>query len=456
MPIQPAKNPPKNQPVAIGLLVIFVAITMAIALFVQLSGYHLRTVDQQDRIYATVVQRTVSHDTTKPPFVMSYPVTQDHKIDGLIRNYVTSLTDTYMKNRGENAHPDEQLAISYEILFYDKATLSVSFRQQIRRGEKVLTSHDTTPTFDIKLHKHLTAKDIVIDTQALNDLIYDYQRANNTQNPYSNAELVHLLDLTTADFKQVTLYGNRIVFSFDPHIPKRMGNPETIAINKSLLHGIVQPAYLHTSPDRSREIQDTTPHITEMPLRDQPIGPSIKKLALTFDDGPDGSTPRLLDALRKYRAHATFFVIGNKASSTTPTLRRIVSEGHEVGNHTWSHSYLTTLTPAEIDRQILDTQAAVQSATGGYTPRLVRPPYGATNSVVTQHLHGLQQTLWTSDTQDWLDKNPDTIYGRIMQGAQPNAVILLHDIHSTSVDAAIRAIRDLRSDGWQLVTVSQL
>lgn len=456
MPTQPTKNTAQTRPVAIGLLVIFVAIAMAIALLVQLSGYHLRTVDQQDRTYTTVVQRTVSHDATKPPFVMSYPVTQNHTIDGLIRSYVTNLTDTYMKNRGSNTHPDEQLAISYEILFYDKATLSVSFRQQIRRGEKVLTTHDTASTFDVKLHKRLTSEDIIVNTQALNDLIYDYRRASNAQNPHSNAELVHLLDLTTADFKQVTLYGSKIVFSFDPHTSTSANSLETIAINKSLLDGIVQPSYLHTSPDRPQKTQGTTSYITETPLRDQPIDPNVKKLALTFDDGPDGSTPRLLDALRKYRAQATFFVIGNKASSTASTLRRIVNEGHEVGNHTWSHSYLTTLTPSEIDRQILDTQTAIQSATGGYTPRLVRPPYGATNSAVTQHLHGLQQTLWTSDTQDWLDKNPDTIYERIMQGAQPNGIILLHDIHSTSVDAAIRAIRDLRSDGWQLVTVSQL
>lgn len=444
-----------KRPIAIGLLTLFVAVALAVALFVQLSSYHLLTVDHHDRKYATVVQRTVSHDVQTPAFVMTYPVIGNQKGDGLIREYTTAITERYLQNRTPDTPKDQQLRVTYEILFYDQRTISVLFTERITQANTLLSSQSSTAVFDLTQGKRVTASDIITDTPKLTDLLYDYQRAHNTEPTLTTSELVRLLDLTPEDFPSIVPYGDKIAFSFAAHShdPSTL---MTIAISKTLLDGIVQPLYQAPSTDSVHQTASFTKLISTMPSRDQPIDPNGKKIALTFDDGPDADTPRLLDALRRYRAHATFFVVGNKASSTAPTLKRTIDEGHELGNHTWSHPYLTQLPAAQIDRQIIDTQEAIRQATGGYTPRLVRPPYGAIDDTVTAHLHGLQPILWTVDTRDWLDKDARVIYDRIMAEAKQRSIILLHDIHPTSVDAAIRAIRDLRADGWQLVTVSQL
>lgn len=164
----------------------------------------------------------------------------------------------------------------------------------------------------------------------------------------------------------------------------------------------------------------------------------------------------MLDALQKYRAHATFFVVGNRVDGSAGIVGRAVKEGNEIGNHTWGHTHLPQLTGPQIDSQILDTQAAVTRAAPGYAPTHLRPPYGEINPAVTQHLHGLKPAFWTVDTHDWLDRDEATIYSRIMASATPGAIILLHDIHPASVAAAVQAVHSLRAAGWELVTLSQL
>ncbi len=233
----------------------------------------------------------------------------------------------------------------------------------------------------------------------------------------------------------------------------------SVKIDKALLDDVLSGAY--TKPDEDTQL--VTPlvaqyHIQSRPLPGDTINPTVRMLALTFDDGPGDLTPKVLDQLGVYESHATFFVLGHLVDTYKATLQRDLREGNEIGNHSWNHPDLRSLSPAGLDQQVLGTQSAIQAATGGYTPRIMRPPYGGTNPAVQRYLeaHGLTQTLWNVDTNDWLDRNADVVYGRIMASAADGRIILVHDIHPTSVQAALRAIRDLKVQGFQLVTVSDL
>lgn len=177
-------------------------------------------------------------------------------------------------------------------------------------------------------------------------------------------------------------------------------------------------------------------------------------LALTFDDGPHSEvTPRVLDALERYGAKATFFIIGSRAASHSDLVRLIHSKGHEIGNHTWSHRNLSKLSPQEVQDEVFLAQNAIAS-TGVPAPTLLRPPYGAVNSVALSHIP-MSVIKWSVDPKDWLSRDAEQIAAHVLAHARPGAIVDLHDIYSATADA-VEPILATLSQTYQLVTVSEL
>ncbi|WP_162012147.1 polysaccharide deacetylase family protein [Streptococcus sp. S784/96/1] len=180
-----------------------------------------------------------------------------------------------------------------------------------------------------------------------------------------------------------------------------------------------------------------------------------KVVALTFDDGPNpSSTTRILDTLKQYNAKATFFVLGNSVVGNEAILKREVAEGHEVGNHTWSHPSLPSLSVNDIKWQMEETTKVITAAIGKPV-KFMRPPYGATNATV-QATVGYPQILWDVDTLDWKNRNTQAILANIQSQVRPGAVILMHDIHGTTADALPTILDYLVNQGYQFVTLSEL
>ncbi|MDH2427578.1 polysaccharide deacetylase family protein [Sphaerisporangium sp. TRM90804] len=183
----------------------------------------------------------------------------------------------------------------------------------------------------------------------------------------------------------------------------------------------------------------------------------VKCVALTFDDGPYDHTGAVLDTLARYGARATFFVVGQMVTpQSTHYLRRMVSEGHEIGNHSWDHPALPSLAGDGVRDQLGRTQRAVRAATG-VTMRLFRPPYGATDGKVAEQAAraGLAQIMWDVDTMDWRDRDTSLVTRRA-SAAGSGSVVLMHDIHKTTADAVPGLLRDLAARGYAFVTVSEL
>ncbi|SNS86246.1 Peptidoglycan/xylan/chitin deacetylase, PgdA/CDA1 family [Streptosporangium subroseum] len=183
----------------------------------------------------------------------------------------------------------------------------------------------------------------------------------------------------------------------------------------------------------------------------------IKCVALTFDDGPGPYTGLLLDILVKYQARATFFVLGRMvAVDHRDSLYRMVAEGHEVGNHTWDHLDLTGLPEAEIIHQLRRTQEIVRHAIG-FEMTLMRPPYGSTNTRVTDvsRREGLAQVLWNVDTVDWRDRRASIVTERAAD-VEPGSIVLMHDIYPSTVMAVPRLLNELTAKGYTFVTIPEL
>ena len=171
--------------------------------------------------------------------------------------------------------------------------------------------------------------------------------------------------------------------------------------------------------------------------------------AITFDDGPSRNTPQLLDMLDQYGIPATFFLLGKQAELHPDIVRRIVAEGHEIGNHSYSHPNLRLLSSERKDEEIRRTDAILRSL--GATPLFLRPPYGAFdhNTVETAESLGLSVVLWSLDSRDWKGLPPDYAKLRSTRGyAYPTGslrgIFLFHDTHKSTVDDLPRlpAFRD--------------
>lgn len=182
-------------------------------------------------------------------------------------------------------------------------------------------------------------------------------------------------------------------------------------------------------------------------------------VALTFDDGPSpANTPKILDILREHGAHATFFVAGENAVNNKKILARAAAEGHEIASHTYSHIKLTSSSNEKIDREMTRTGAIIEEAIGRQ-PSLMRPPYGATNARIVDKMYndyGLTSVLWDVDTRDWQHPGVGTVIQRAVGNARSGSIILVHDIHASTLAAVEGIVTGLQARGFKLVTVSQL
>lgn len=180
-------------------------------------------------------------------------------------------------------------------------------------------------------------------------------------------------------------------------------------------------------------------------------------VAITYDDGPGELTAQLLDTLKAKDAHASFMVLAPNATAHPELLRRMKAEGHTVGNHTASHRELNKLSPSDVDGEIKAGAAAIKAATGE-NPRWMRPPYGVTNGTVeaAAKANGQAQALWSVDTVDWKDRNSEHVCEAAVNGAQPGSIVLMHDIHATTIGAADCVIDGLRAKGLEPVSLDRL
>ncbi|MGW8748670.1 polysaccharide deacetylase family protein [Streptomyces sp. NPDC055794] len=194
------------------------------------------------------------------------------------------------------------------------------------------------------------------------------------------------------------------------------------------------------------------------PVRSEPILRMTgrgRTMLLTFDDGPHPDyTPDILDTLAKYDVRATFFVCGEMADFNRGLLSRMADEGHVVGNHTWSHPLLTTLSRRRIRSEMERTSEVIDKAYGE-PPRWFRAPYGAWNRKAFRlgAELGMEPLAWTVDTLDWTTPGTRTIVDRVEDGAAPGVVVLSHDAggdRSQSVRALRRYLPRLLDSGYHL------
>lgn len=208
--------------------------------------------------------------------------------------------------------------------------------------------------------------------------------------------------------------------------------------NSSFSEGFKSPSLAHFHPSESSAYQQTS---------------------LSFDDGPHAkNTSRLLDIAKDYDAKFTFFVIGQRAAEHKELLTRMRDEGHEIGNHSWTHlnfkHSLDNVVKDEVERchrRIFDVT--------GTPPKLFRPPYGAIHPHQKLWLEttlGYQIALWNLDTLDWRHQNCEAIYRKLTSQSLNNLVVLLHDIYNSTIVATQKILERVTDQKMRCLTISEL
>ena len=413
-----------------------------------------------DSKYSGIRSKFVTRDNKREKVSIEYPITENEKINRLISESIDKIDRDFQNTVLLATVFDKPMTetISYQVTHNTSEALSivVNIKQDMNGAHPA--SMTQFWTFDKKSGEVVGLADFTEQSDEAAEAIISAAKDNISQiikqRQQPEIDLNEIINKEALSNFIITNNGNSLAWPLGQAslLPSSYGEL-TITVPISSVS-----KYLQNPTARKLANIPKPPEPKPEPAPAAPT-PTVanKTIALTFDDGPGPYTEKLLDILDKYDAKATFFLIGSKVSARANTLRRMQSRGHQLGNHSWSHPELPKLSVDQIAGEIDRTNEAIRQATG-VKPSILRPPYGAVNGVVLEQLRlrNMSSILWSVDTRDWADRNSQIVCSRAVAGARPGAVILMHDIHQTSVNAVPCILSSLKQQGYSFVTIQRL
>lgn len=224
---------------------------------------------------------------------------------------------------------------------------------------------------------------------------------------------------------------------------------------------IVSTVQNHKQQKQEETLSQKQNAVTESPVVEVPTpeptpAPKEKAVALTFDDGPsrdnDGT---ILETLQANGAHATFFVLGNRARVDGDIMQMILDAGCEIASHSWDHPQLSKIKWKKAKSQIDRTDQIVSKLLNGYQISLLRPPYGSISETMRKKVKK-PMILWSLDTEDWKSRNAKKVFNRVKKEVKDGDIILMHDIHPETAEAVKKIVPWLSEQGYDMLTVTEL
>ena len=417
-----------------------------------------------DSRYSGIRSKFVTRQTNREKVSIEYPLTKNNKINKTVAQAIDRADSDFRYAATNILTFDQPLTetISYQVTHNNSLALSiiVNIKQDMHGAHPVSLTHFWT--FDKKSGEVISLNDLTEQSEKAAGEIVAAARNNIKetikQRQQAELDLNETINQETLSNFIITDGGNSLAWPIGQAslLPSAYGEM-TIKVPIAAVAKYLQNPTARKLANIPKP-PEPKPEPKPVPAAPAPAPATGNKvIALTFDDGPGPYTAHLLDILDQYGAKATFFLIGSKVSSQANVVRSIHARGHQLGNHSWSHPELPKLPVDQIAGEIDRTNDAIKQATG-VTPAILRPPYGAVNGVVLEQLRlrGMSSILWSVDTRDWADRNSDIVCSRAVAGARPGAVILMHDIHQTSVNAVPCILNALKQQGYSFVTVQGL
>ena len=417
-----------------------------------------------DSKYSGIRSKFVTRDNKREKVSIEYPITENEKINRLISESIDKIDRDFQNTVLLATAFDKPMTetIGYQVTHNTSEALSivVNIKQDMNGAHPA--SMTQFWTFDKKSGEVVGLADFTEQSDEAAEAIMSAAKDNISQTikqrQQPEIDLNEIINKEALSNFIITNNGNSLAWPLGQAslLPSSYGEL-TITVPISSVSKYLQNPTVRKLANIPKP-PEPKPEPAPAPAAPTPAPTTGNKvIALTFDDGPGPYTAHLLDILDQYGAKATFFLIGSKVSGQASVVRSIQARGHQLGNHSWSHPELPKLSVDQIAGEIDRTNEAIRQATG-VKPSILRPPYGAVNGVVLEQLRlrNMSSILWSVDTRDWADRNSQIVCSRAVAGARPGAVILMHDIHQTSVNAVPCILSSLKQQGYSFVTIQRL
>ena len=417
-----------------------------------------------DSKYSGIRSKFVTRDNKREKVSIEYPITENEKINRLISESIDKIDRDFQNTALLATVFDKPMTetISYQVTHNTSEALSIVVNIKQDMNGAYPASMTQFWTFDKKSGEVVGLADFTEQSDEAAEAIISAAKNSVSQTikqrQQPEIDLNEIINKEALSNFIITNNGNALAWPLGQAslLPSSYGEL-TITVPISSVSKYLQNPTARKLANIPKP-PEPKPELAPAPAAPTPAPTTGNKvIALTFDDGPGPYTAHLLDILDQYGARATFFLIGSKVSGQASVVRSIQARGHQLGNHSWSHPELPKLSVDQIAGEIDRTNEAIRQATG-VKPSILRPPYGAVNGVVLEQLRlrNMSSILWSVDTRDWADRNSQIVCSRAVAGARPGAVILMHDIHQTSVNAVPCILSSLKQQGYSFVTIQRL
>ena len=417
-----------------------------------------------DSKYSGIRSKFVTRDNKREKVSIEYPITENEKINRLISESIDKIDRDFQNTVLLATVFDKPMTetISYQVTHNTSEALSIVINIKQDMNGAHPASMTQFWTFDKKSGEVVGLADFTEQSDEAAEAIISAAKNSISQTikqrQQPEIDLNEIINKEALSNFIITNNGNSLAWPLGQAslLPSSYGEL-TITVPISSVSKYLQNPTARKLANIPKP-PEPKPELAPAPAAPTPAPTTGNKvIALTFDDGPGPYTAHLLDILDQYGAKATFFLIGSKVSGQSSVVRSIQARGHQLGNHSWSHPELPKLSVDQIAGEIDRTNEAIRQATG-VKPSILRPPYGAVNGVVLEQLRlrNMSSILWSVDTRDWADRNSQIVCSRAVAGARPGAVILMHDIHQTSVNAVPCILSSLKQQGYSFVTIQRL
>lgn len=444
-------------------------------------------IDTIDSNYPGIKIITETSNDSYAPFAIQYPQSLHSSFNDDVSTYIKNAKQDYLTKMEENkqigAESPGELNISFETFPHRSGNYSFVFVNGSYLGGTNGVTQIRSFHLNPETGKSITIEDVFDHDQNRLEKLTVLVR----ESLYNDPTLKNFLFLEDMHFHTEPLWSNfanfamtddTIIFYFDEYvIAAGAAGAPIVAVPLGEVSDIIASEFkIKDTSNNEQQNEDTqtgeqnlesdkpeddetgtTPEesIEDTDVITPPLDPSIKRVALTFDDGPDPKVTRqILETLKKYDAKATFFMLGSRVEYYPDIAIEVKEAGHELGNHTWTHSDLTKADAKKISNEINKTSSIIENVTGQKVTAF-RPPYGAVNKTVHKQTN-LPVILWDVDTRDWEHRNPIQLLDQVKMKTKDGSIILMHDIHQSTADGLDAVLAYLKNEGYIFVTASEL
>lgn len=398
----------------------------------------------------------ISERLNRDNYIMqiNYPTFNGQKkINKEIKKYIDNEKKNFIKGIKNNHSKDNELNISYSYTIKDNLYSFHLRTYSIIGNDNKYYRSDKTYYFDKDNNKNIDLDNLISNKTAYNifkEKVLDYLN-NSIYDIYDKNKLSNNLNSIKDNYKIVMFGKDYIQLIIEPKKVNSYNRELVVNINYNEVAMYLNKEYFtDINVNKEEMVKSEIPQI-----RDKMLFRDKKLVALTFDDGPSyDKTQRLLDELDKRNARVSFFMLGEQVAKQYELVKKIYIKGHTIGSHTYDHKQLTKLKINEIRYEVDYTNEIIKNITGEDV-KYLRPPYGSYNKEMLESID-MSFILWSVDVEDWKLKDEEKIKNYIIDNVKDGDIVLLHDIHSETIDGVIKAIDELQNKGYAFVSIDEL